>query len=68
MTPEEELLNEPEVGRREEGYSVAKSMGVVSQLEQWNLRFANRLLRKEVWVDEDGNIVDPHEIPENERG
>ena len=32
------------------------------------MKFANRLLRKEVWVDEDGNIVDPHEIPENNRG
>ena len=41
--------------------SVTHSIGVVTQLERWNDKFGRRYLRKDILVDEHGNIHDVQE-------
>ena len=48
-------------GRGDDGMSVTHSIGVVTQLERWNDKFGRRYLRKDILVDEHGNIHDVQE-------
>ena len=38
--------------------SMTHSIGVVTQLERWNDKFGRKYLRKDILIDDHGNIQD----------
>ena len=55
------LMGNKSDGRHDDGMSMTHSIGVVTQLERWNDKFGRKYLRKDILIDDHGNIQDVQE-------